>query len=308
MKLLKFILFNHNLLFYFYLLIILKSVVNDDANGPNQNCIDCEYDNNCKKENCGEGCKCDRNCRSSLEHQGKCYDCSNAFTKPYYTFYSIENEICVTKSISNCNKIIVDSNECVNNCDGLNLYEFGDYCYSSCPNDLGISSDSIELNKFKCIDGYHIIEEFIENEKKYLRCTETCPSGYYDSETNYCVINCDNKKITPDKSCIDSCFDYKNGDYFLYTTEETIDGIKKEIKYCVETCPDSKSYYYDDGDPLSEKECRVDCDEGNYYSLNSKECLRDCQKMIYVEGDNLYCSNELKSNDYKCGVTDFPYQ
>ena len=65
----------------------------------------------------------------------------------------------------------------------------------------------------------YIIEELIESKIKYLRCTSTCPYGYHDLITNYCVQNCNGKKITPDKACTDSCIDYNN--HFLYTRIKT---------------------------------------------------------------------------------------
>ena len=305
MKSFKVKLLNLNIKCYIYLLIIFKLVISDSE--TESNCADCIVDDNFKCYCTGDNCKCIDDCRPNSYNTGRCYDCTNAFNKPYNTLYSIENGRCVSKSISDCKKITIDNNECVDDCDSQ--YEFGDYCYSDCTK-YQMEFDTNPLNQCKCMDTKpYIIEELIENKIKYLRCTSTCPYGYHDLITNYCVQNCNGKKITPDKACTDSCIDYNN--HFLYTKKEVIDGYTQEIKYCVSSCPESKRYYYNTGSTQNEKECIEECRENDYYSYTSDECLLECNKMIIVDDNKHYCTDKdipTSVTDYKCGETDFPYQ
>ena len=313
MKFLNSLLLKRKIIFYILLFINIKLAIDNDPN-----CDGCKVENNkCKlKDECqniddsDNPCKCNENCRPHVNGDEKCYDCTEAFRSSNSKLYSIENELCIQKSISDCNKIIIETNECVNDCSSFR-FEFGDYCYSSCDENLGIETDISQ--KCKCKDNQYIIEEEIIQNKKYLRCTETCPSGYYNYRTKYCIKNIENcegdlDKIIYNNGCTDSCNDYN---LFLYSENVKVNGNLITKKYCLEKCPYQKMFYYNK--TYGEKECLSECKKGDFYS-ESGECISDCNnKMLFIDVNaNIYkCTSidkPVSSTDYKCNGTEFPYQ
>ena len=314
MKFFKNILLKENLHFYIYLLIGIKFVLNDYASS-NGNCNGCEViDNKCKlRESCStEGCKCIANCRPHLYNNDKCYDCTEAFSSVpglsiiSKVYYINSNDECIYKSISNCKKITIENNECVDNC-GTG-YEFGDFCYSSCTSESKLNMEEGEttpIKKCQCKNNYKIMREEEISDKEYLRCLESCPFGYYYDLDNYCIKKCEDI-ISAQNLCTVRC----NNDKYLLIQEETINEEIVTKKYCVDHCPDDAKFYYPE-----EKECKKECDSEDFIDyINSNECLSECNNMTLVDVDskNYKCSNITTptppSNlDYKCN-SDYPYQ
>ena len=319
MKLFNFWFFNQILQVYIFLLINISFVENAE---DDQNCNGCKVDDNkkCVIDESIVGGKCENNCRPDLyNNNGKCYDCSNAF----YTsqIYSIENESCKAKDASHCNKIIYDNNQCVNDC-GSSMFEFGDYCYSNCNGNNKEEHEFLQ-NTCQCKTGNIYTFEDIAQDKKYLRCIESCPSGYFDARTKYCVPKCEGEtdRINPDNSCTELCHDS-----FLFIQTEIINDKTETKKYCVSNCPNSAKFYYDNG---IEKECQTECNS-EYYSkvtttdqITKYECLDSCDGtfnnnnfMILIDvNENIrQCTNlpYTSSTNYICGgegeAKDFPYQ
>ena len=305
------------IIFYILLFISIKLTINTDPECAGCKAINnkCVFKDAC--QNIGpitDECKCNENCRAHLYEDGdeKCYDCTEAFRSSNSKLYTIEDEICKLKSISDCNKIIIESNECVSDCSPG--YEFGDYCYSSCDENLGIEPDASSSQKCKCKEDHYYIEEEIPQNKKYLRCTKTCPSGYYNYNTKFCIKNIQNcegdlDKIIDNNGCTDSCNDHNK---FLYYETETINGNIITKQYCLDECPNQKKFYYENNLPFGEKICLPQCNVGDFYNEQG-ECLSDCNNMALIDvSANIYkCTNisiPNSSSDYKCAETEFPYQ
>ena len=272
--------------FFLSLLLFIKIIIIINTN--EDNCENCKVNNNKCIPDCtedqtnSEGCKCIDNCRPHLYNTDKCYDCTNAFNTPNSIYY-IENGICLSKLNTQCEKIIIENNECVDN--------------------FNIIGDQI------CSPQKPYIIEEIFQEKKYLRCTKSCPSGYFDYRTKKCVDKCkgETDKITKENGCADSC----NGNQFLYTFTEMINGEKVTKKYCLDECPNQALFFYTNQFPLAEKECLPKCNEGDFYSITTHECSSSCDTMAKIDvNNNIYqCSNIRlpTENEYKC-EKDFPYQ
>lgn len=314
MKFLNSLFLKRKIIFYILLFINIRLTINIDPNcgGCNVENNKCELKDECKNnpDPIPENCICNENCRPHL-YNNECFDCTEAFSSSNSKLYSIEGETCSSKSISDCNKIIIETNECVNDCSSSG-FEFGDYCYSSCEETLGMETDTAINRKCKCKDNLYIIEEIIQN-KKYLRCTKTCPSGYYNYRTKYCIKNIENcegdlDKIINNNGCTDSCND---NNLFLYSENEKINGNLITKKYCLEKCPYQKMFYYEKS--YGEKECLSECKKGDFYSEEG-ECKSDCgNKMILIDiNANIYKCTDIdipdSSTNYECGETEFPYQ
>ena len=322
MKLFNFLFFNQIIKVFIFLLININFVKNAESN---ENCLGCKVENNKCVLDPGRNAICGYNCRPDLYNGDEnCYDCSIAFETSL--IYSIENEICKAKYYNNCKKIIIDNNQCVNDCNSM--FEFGDYCYSSCNATYNmVTHESLE-NTCQCNKENSYTLEGTAQEKNYLRCVESCPSGYFDEETKYCVQKCEEKtdKITENNGCTDYC-----GDDFLFSQIKIINGETVTQKYCVSHCPNSAKFYYDTIIPGREKKCLTECEPGDYYrvitiegDITKYECLDSCENenkvnitLIDLDANIRQCTdieyNPINNNGYQCGNTndvtkDFPYQ
>jgi len=244
---------------YLIFLQCMHIVISDDSI-----CSGCKFDNDnniCKKKNSEEctdsPCECDEYYCKPNKENSKCFDCSNVLKFSLSKYYSIENDVCIGKSGSDCKKIIIENNQCVDICPN---YEFGDFCFKSCSNSeyssFGFAGEDEPTKKCKC--NKFLINETI-NEKTYTRCVDSCPSGYSDFNTQECVKKCEGStnRITEDNKCIDICPEY------LFEKTETINNEKITKLYCVSKCPDEARFYYTNLQN-QEKKCLKECNRGHF--------------------------------------------
>ena len=105
-------------------------------------------------------------------------------------------------------KMIYDTNECVDNCSDNNfLYEYNNICYNACPNGTIISSNQSHI----CIDKKNLICTHYYNYEK-TKCLLDVPDGYFLNDTNAktidkCHENCEtcNEKSTINNTNCLSC-------------------------------------------------------------------------------------------------------
>ena len=250
------------------------------------------------------------NCKpNKYNKNNKCYDCSNVFSLSNSRLYSIENEECKSKTTSNCNKIIIETNQCVDECFSFG-YEFGDYCYQNCGT---FGMEPVDTKKCQCNFTSYFKEEIIEG-KKYQRCLELCPSGYYEKNTRKCVNKCEGEtnRITENNGCTDLC----SSSEFLYNQTQIINGESITKLFCLKNCPDQARFYYNTNLPYKERECLTECNKGHFYSIkeeNKYECLENCDTMTYIDlNANIFqCSGNPKQepgDEYRCPGDSFPYQ
>ena len=293
---------------YLILIQCIQIVISDDPL-----CSGCKVENNkCINQNIEGGTvTCNYNeyyCKPNKENN-KCFDCSSVVKFSLSKYYSIENGVCIGKSGSECSKIIIETNLCVDTCPE---YEYGDFCYHECYDNLGLEREN-ESSKCKCKDNKYLIEENI-NGKTYIRCVDSCTSGYYDINTKKCVNKCEgptNRIIRGDKGngCTNMCEDSQ----YLFKQTENINGIEITKLYCVSKCPDEARFYYKNTLPNQEKECLPECKEGDFYSIddaNKYECLNSCnnRKNIDLSANILQCRAPSDPSDEQNCEEPFPYK
>lgn len=283
---------------YLILLQFIQIVISDDPL-----CSGCKVDNNkCINVSVEEDTVlCNYNeyyCKPNKENN-KCFDCSNALKSSLSKYYSIENDICIGKSGSDCKKIIIETNQCVDACPE---YEFGDFCYQQCYNseegelNLGLETESNEpTKKCKCKEDKYLIEEKI-NEKIYKRCVDSCPSGFFDVNTRKCVDKCEGStnKITPENGCTNMCLDNQ----FLFEQTETINGVEITQLYCVSKCPDEARFFYQNSPPNQERKCLKECNQNHFYSIKK---VMDGDNIKY-ENQCLESCNGISKIDYSANI------
>jgi len=232
--------------------------------------------------------------------------------------------------INQCNNgdyVVVDTNECVENCDKANT-DVKTYYYYEPEQDS--TSDNDDYNVKTCILSCKDKKPFYEDGhcKKECRnnqyykegdkiCLPNCPEGYYKNG-NVCVNSCKtkNKFLYTDGTCIDYCptndNEYKyyiESDYeciqdctsenpFYTKTTENIENIGSITKYkCHKEC---NNYYIVKPNVIA-KQClppRETC--GDYYSNadNEKECYTECPSDKYYDTEKKKCSSQCLENRY----------
>ena len=301
---------------YLILLQCIQIVISE-----NSICSGCEIDNVnnvCRKKGTDftENCECNEYYCKLNKEKDQCIDCSSVLKFSLSKYYSIENNVCIGKSGSDCIKIIIETNECVNACPE---YEFGDFCYQKCYDindgeelDLGLETEQIEpTKKCKCKENKYLIEEKI-NEKIYKRCVDSCPSGFFDANTKKCVDKCEGStnKITPDNGCTNMCSD---GQY-LFEQTETINGVEITKLYCVSNCPDEARFFYQNSLPNEERKCLKECNQNHFYStdeVGKNQCLDSCNGISKIDfSANIFQCNETETETTTEPTCDesFPYK
>ena len=168
--------------------------------------------------------------------------------------------------------------------------------------------ESSFLKTCKCPDGKKIIATKIEieslNRLNYYRCVDSCPSKYFDIDTNICVEDScsgNKNKIKKNNGCTDECTDNE----FLFTKK--LDNGKK-IYYCLDKCPEEAKFYVPS---IGEKECIEQCpSDKKFYSEKEGgyECSSECENQANIDVENgiYFCTSNVKGN---CSNDDsFPYE
>ena len=111
------------------------------------------------------------------------------------------------------NKSIEETNDCINNCSGVGLFEYNGKCISNCQNGYFYDNYNIkckcELEKCftcpkvafdkklcsKCNNNFYQMENDPQNIGEYFNCYNETPKGYYldknDSLFKKCYYSCE---------------------------------------------------------------------------------------------------------------------
>ena len=218
-------------------------------------------------------------------NNGNCYE----ICQYYYYFDETKEYHCTVddKCPNEYNKLIIDKNECVENCLDEYKYDFNNKCYKSCPEGTYYNYD-------------------------HTNCIESIPKGYYCNNTNEKTINkCENKCercdliSTHNKLCI-SCNnnenyyqkenDNLNKDDYINCYNNEIDGyyldnLNKIYKQCYKSC---KSCIKEGS--VQNHECTA-CYSNS--TLNNSNCYEICPFYYYFDDKKEYhctmddnCPNE----------------
>ena len=196
-----------------------------------------------------------------------CINKVNILTKiyPQISTISCHIEDCTNDSKLNQNKFIQGTEQCVNNCSDINLYEYNGQCVSQCPKGYfydkrNITKCKCELEKCftcpkialikelctKCNNNYYPMENDPLNLGEYFNCYNETPKGYYldkfDELYKRCYYTCETCEIKGDNK-FHNCLKCKSEFNFeIYTNNYT---------NCFVNC--SYYYYFDNNNSLFNK-------------------------------------------------------
>ena len=201
-------------------------------------------------------------------------------------------------------KIIDGTTQIIKSCQDLGLYELGDKCFHSIPNNAEVSNTNTK--EFKCK-----YKNYIKNQDKglnYYIClneNEDCPNEfkYYDPEKKECLYNCPSNKQRI------SIIEKSGKIYYQCTSKCNIDGYDKEysknsyvdentiINYCYKKCLQEAPYYYQIG---STKKCYEKCSQSSkdFYFEEDGKCasnLAECNNKYFLINSKIkyyICKNE----------------
>ena len=193
-------------------------------------CEDCETRGNNINHKCTQ-CRADYDFEIEINGYKNCFEkCDNLFyIDNYYNLNCVDDSNCPDEY----NKLIMDKNQCVQNCtfDRQYIYEYKNFCYIMCPN------GTIESNiiRYYCINicTKNLPFKLIEADE----CVEYCPINdikinncelyYKENETNFenKIAYCIQKDLTRgyDLSEVDSGNDViieRNNSLYIITTTE----------------------------------------------------------------------------------------
>ena len=210
-------------------------------------------------------------------------------------------------------KIIYKTNQIIEKCEDLNLYQMGDVCYYSNPDPTNIENES--ETKFKC--RFYNYKE-IKDGLIYYKCLEEnkiCPEelNYFDGDTKECFNSCPENKnkiaiineiVNGENKIFYRCTSECSGEYDKEFTKKS--ALGKEITYCYKNCPEEAKFFYE-----SDKKCIDNCDVSlkHFFNENNKctDNTNDC-------GNSFYFLINPKINYYSCksGFSgcpeDYPYK
>ena len=226
---------------------------------------------NCVKE-CGED---DYKILPTYEILGVCLKINPYGTFPNNCIYYNQSKICSDK----CDLFIIDDYEyisihkenCVKKCPET-LYENGNRCDSYC----GSEKLHIDEPVKRCVDkcNYYKIAKTENNLIKKI-CVDICTNAY--GQKSFYI----NSGINKGK-CVDSCKQQTDtNDTFSYDSTYN-------HQACINKCPPSMPYYYDEND--HEKICLRNCDKFYTYKNNNLICTEKCNKGELILPGNI-CSN-----------------
>ena len=243
----------------------------------------------------GNGLECLEKCPPELNYIGSNNKCRNGCKSENGddTYYEIEEE-----NVNNIYTIY----KCVSQCQHFTRAH-DNFCYSSCP------SETYTLDNI-CYDNC-----FLSPNKYSLRtntestCLQSCfeKDMYYYETEKVCLSQCneDDYAVENTKRCVRDCNSLAGQYYFFEDSTTNVEGQKK---FCVQSCPPSKPYLYENtcvescAFPGSEK--RYILKEGD----NSKICFTDCaapyiyykKKINTINQEEYYeCSRNYKEDGYQ---------
>ena len=260
-------------------------------------------------QNCDEQCKWFQIDSSNY----KCLSCDNikeGESQYYSKGLTVDDEpYCHKIGLTGFNnkKIIYGTKQIVNSCSSLSLYEMGDFCYHSNPDENKIEA-SESPKKLKCkFYNYKILEDGLI---KY-QCLEegkTCPPelNYFDSNTKECFNSCPENKpkisiIKETENGIDKiffgCSSKCEGEYDKEFTKILKSGENKT--YCYKDCPEEAKYFYVESD---KKICINNCNKTvkDFFNHENK-----CTNNIGDCGENYYFAINSKKNYFSCINSEF---
>ena len=246
-----------------------------------------------KLKKCYKACK---NCTSlgSVEEQ-LCTECYEDFTLngtncyeicPYFYYFDSSKEYFCT-SDDQCpierSKLIVDKNECVEECINEYKFEFDNKCYLECP-----QNSYYNYEQTNCID--KIPEGYYLNDTQTIdKCDSKCKECDINSVFDNVCISCNNslgfyKK--EDDLGINQYYDCftgeQNGYYFL----------DNEYKRCYKTCKKC-----DELGEIKNNKC-TECFSNS--TLNGTNCYEICQSYHYFDVTGEYhCTLDKVCPDYR---------
>ena len=308
--------------------------------------------------------ECYTNCKScngpGSETNNNCKECKNDFIflddslaikkncykkcKFYYYFGENNNYKCTeTDSCPNNYKLILQKNKCIDECknnkNSLDLFEFNNNCVEECPKNTKIDKEtnkcleSCDETKFEyqnycwidCPDGtYKIftnrnicVESKPENyyyldsrTEIYQPCHDNCLncSGPGDDKNNNC-IECKQNFFSIDKPnkgkhCLNCQYNYyiHNQKYFCTensTCPEDYSKIIKEKNQCIDNCINDDIYQYE-----YNNRCYKICPNGTNYINNNKICYDNDETIENIIQNEISRTREyLKSG--KMNSTDY---
>ena len=269
---------------------------------------------------CYKTCKFCNSLGNAKEHL--CKECPDNYTLngtncyeicDYHYYFDSSMEYFCTKS-DQCpqekSKLIVDKNECVEECTGDYKFEFENKCYKACP-----PNSYYNFEQTNCIA--QIPEGYFLNETQTIdKCDKKCKECDINSVSENICIYCNNslgfyKKEDDIRNQYYDCFTGEQEGYFL-------DISNKEYKKCYKTCKkcnelgnvkDNKCTECFSNSTLNETNCYEICsnyhyfdESGEYHCSIDKECPDGLSKLVEDKNECVEkCGGEDKLEfDNKC--------
>ena len=197
-------------------------------------------------------------------------------------YHCTENQECPNEM----NKLIIDKNECVNNCSNYNLFEYNNSCYKLCPN-----KTFHILNKKICYDSILPNYYLNDSEQKIIaKCDNKCLNCSKESNEEELCIECNanlgyySKNDNLNSNGFIDCYNEKPDGYYFdniskvynqcYKTCRTCDNLGNESNHL---CTDCISNYI-----LSEGNCKTEInDDCPYIDTTNNECLKECKSIEF---------------------------
>ena len=253
-------------------------------------CKSCDKEGNITYHNCIE-CNDNYNYILNISNYFNCYNICDYY---YYTdiysnkTYCTQNYTCP----ENYNKLIINKNECINNCskDLKYIYEYNNICYDSyCHPDCEECFGPYSFNNSNC--------SICKSKNKYLylgNCIDSCKRGsYYDNKTqqNICKCELDN--------CLSCSIESLQQKLCIECEEEYYPIFNPNIIF--KNCSKLQKGYYFDSINYVYKKCYESCEiceqEGNNITHNCIKCKENYNFEIY-KGNNKNCFNNCSNYFY----------
>ena len=241
--------------------------------------------------------RCHKTCKSCEEkgdvRNNKCTGCytnstlngTNCFAIcKFYHYFDDSGEYFCTESTScpsSRSKLIVDTNECVEECTGQYKFEFEDKCYTGCP-----PQTYYNYSQTGCLgsipEGYYMNDSLKRTiDICDIKCENECK---LDFENNNVICKGCNNQLDfykkEDDVVQDGYYDCYDGDIEKYF----IDFTEKEYKKCYLTCLFCSEF----GDAVNHK-CTA-C--SSQYTHNGTNCFLNCQYYHFFDSNQVYQCTE----------------